>query len=299
LYGCAPLPEKYFIRDRLLDPPEIPQPGWFIDAGVGVVVPHFKSGLINTVQIGALSPDTVALPSAPLDWTGVPQLQFGYRLPDGFGEFALGFRGLGTQGTGSFAAADGLAVLHSRLDFSQIGVDYFSREYALLPKWDMKWHAGLKLVYLYWDSRTDEPFSLAAAGSEVFDQRTTNSYWGIGPNAGLELARRMEGTGLSFASRVDCATALGRIRQGFFEQSTTVGPNGLFLAGETRNSGSQQVPILNLQVGVSWQPPVRPNAQFFVGYNYEYWWNIGKLSNDGTSGQLSVQGVLLRLAVNF
>jgi hypothetical protein len=302
LYGCAPLPEKYFVQgDPLLDPPELPQPGWFIDVGVGVVKPHF-TGIMgsNTVQIGNLPPDTVAgLPSASLDWTGAPQLQIGHRLPTGFGEFALSFRGLGTQGTGSIPAADGLAVLRSRLDFSQIGADYLSREYSLLPEWDMKWHLGVRLVYLYFDSRADEPFDLAAAGSGVFEQRTTNSYWGIGPNAGLELARRVDGTGLSFVGRVDCATVLGRIRQGFFETSTTTGPGGQFLSGETRISGSQDVPLVNVQVGLSWNPPIRPCTQLFLGYNYEHWWNIGKVSNFGTAGELTDQGLLLRLAINF
>jgi len=42
-YTCDPLPGPYFERDPLLDPPELPPPGWFADVELGVVGPHFKN----------------------------------------------------------------------------------------------------------------------------------------------------------------------------------------------------------------------------------------------------------------
>ncbi len=292
-YGCADQPEPYFVHDPLLDPPDYPQPGWFFDAEVGAAGPHIKGVQTNAGAPPGTIPNVIFLPAAGLDWTVAPRLQAGYRLPSAFGEFALSYRGLGTDGTDTTAGLDGPAALRTRLDFSQIDADYLSREFSLLPYWDMKWHFGVRLAYLYYDSQADEPTALAAAGSTVFEQRFTNSYWGIGPHAGVELQRKISGTGLSFVGSIDGATLLGRIRQGFFEDTTLGGS----LADHY--SGSQDVPIVNFQAGVAWKPSQYPQTQLFVGYEYEYWWNIGKISNDGTAAELSVNEIVIRLSINF
>jgi hypothetical protein len=166
----------------------------------------------------------------------------------------------------------------------------------------MKWGAGLRYVNVYFDSRADEPLDLAAAGSGIFEQRTSNNYWGLGPHAGVELDRRVEGTGLAFFARVDGGTYLGRIRQGGFEVSPTLGPDGLPLASESRNSASQSVPTLTVEAGLRWQPLnwTYQDVHVFLGYQYEYWWNVGRLSTTPDSrGELSSQGILLRAAFNF
>jgi hypothetical protein len=241
----------------------------------------------------------VVLPAASLDWTAAPKVQVGYRILSGAGEFAISYRGLGTEGNATTASLDGPAALHSRLDFNVVDVDYLSREFSLLPHCQMKWHAGLRLATLYYDSRADEPLAVAAAGSTVFEQRFSNSYWGIGPHAGLELQRHIAGTNLSLMARIDGCTLLGRVRQGFFENSTTLDATGLPLTGETRISGSQDVPILNLQAGATWHPRDYPGTELFLGYQYEQWWNVAKVSNAGTAAQLYDQGIVVRLAINY
>ena len=298
-YGCADLPEPYFVPDPLLDRPGCASPGWFLNAEVGFAGPHIIGVQTNAGTPVGNVPDVLFVPAAGLDWTVSPRLQFGYRLPSAFGEFALSYRFLATDGNGSTNGFDGPAALRTRLDYNVIDVDYLSREFSLAPHWDMKWHIGLRLAELYYDSRADEALALAAAGSTIFEQRFSNSFWGIGPHAGLELQRAVEGTGLSFVGRIDAATLLGRIRQGFYEQSTTLAPNGQFTTFEDRYSGSQDVPILSVQAGVSWRPTAFPQAQLFFGYDFEYWWNVGKLSNIGTAAALSDQEILLRLAFNY
>jgi hypothetical protein len=303
LYSCEPTP-RYFETHPLLDPPQLPPPGWIAGVELDTVVPHLMNHLLNTVQIGARAPDVVTLPSAPLDWTVAPRVEVGYRLPAGFGEFALGYRFLASQGTTHTPfSLDGAAVLHSRLDFNQADADYVSREISLWPQFlhlDMKWRLGVRLAFLYFDSRGDEAFDVAAAGSGVFDQRVSGSYWGIGPHAGVELARRIDGTGLALVGSVDFTDLFGRVRQGFFEKATMLDEAGLPLTGETRASGTQDVPILNLRLGVSWTPPEFPSAQVFIGYQYEYWWNVGKVSTTGQRGaELSDQGVTVRAEITF
>ena len=104
----------------------------------------------------------------------------------------------------------------------------------------------------------------------------------------------MKGTGLSLFAKTDFWISLGRIRQGFFEVQTAP---GLPATEETRDSSSQAVPVLDLEAGLRWQPPSMPAAAFFLGYQYEYWWNAGRFSlTPDSRGELYDQGVQLRAA---
>jgi hypothetical protein len=234
---------------------------------------------------------------AELDWTVAPRIELGYRLPSGFGGVALAYRGFATQGTGLGPAADGLAALKSRLDLNLVDFDYHSWEFSLWPRWDMRWFFGGRYVSLYYDAQALESLSEAQAGSGIFSTRTTDSYVGFGPHFGIELARKLEGTGLALFARTDMAIFLGRIRQGYFEQS--VDASGLQLSGETRDSSSQAAAMINQQLGVSWQPPGWRDTHLYAGYEYEYWWNVGRLSKGLARGELSDQGVVLRVEFNF
>lgn len=299
-YSCDPLPGPYFEHDPHLDPPEFPQPGWFAGVEVGVVVPHFKNRLTEMVQIGARPPDTVELPGASFDWNVSPRFAVGYRLPSGFGEFALSYRFLATHAPDQVPGPDGPAGLNSRLGLEVADLDYVSREFSLYPCCDMKWWVGIRLAALYFDSRLDEPLDEAAAGSGVFEMRTTNHYVGAGPHWGVELAHHLNQAGLSLMVRGDSAILLGQLRQGFFEIATVVDPiTGAFQNGETRDRNPQGVPMVNGQVGLTCQPPQWPCASFFLGYEYEYWWNVGRLSTTTSRGELSDQGILVRAEFNF
>ena len=293
---CAPLPGPYFERDPLLDRPALPQPGWFADLEFGIVGPHVKNKLNDTVQAGNRMPDTVALPSASLDWTVSPWFELGYRLPSGFGAFALGYRFLTSDGSETAPGPDGPAKLKSRLDVNIADLDYQSWEISLWPYWGMKWWFGLRLANIYFDSRENEAFAEAAAGSGILTSYTSDHFIGVGPHYGLELTRYWDGTGLSLVARADGATLLGRIQQNFQEVATS--PTGLAY-GAVRRSESQDVPMLNFFCGVTWQPPRYPYCHLAVGYEYEYWWNVGRNSNTTSRGEWSEQGILLRAGFNF
>jgi hypothetical protein len=164
----------------------------------------------------------------------------------------------------------------------------------------MQWRFGLRWASIYYDANSLEPFDVAAAGSGIFSARTTDRFVGFGPHWGLELARQLDWQGFSVAGWIDGWISLGRIRQGFFEESTTLAPNGLPLGAISQVSSSQAVPSLNVQIGVGYQPPAYPNLEFFLGYQYEYWWNVGRLSiTPNSRGELSDQGITLRAAFNY
>jgi hypothetical protein len=261
---------------------------------------HFKNRLVDTVQMGNNPPDIVHADGASLDVALAPRFEVGYRLGSGFGEFALGFRFLTTSGSGTGIGMDGPAVTSSRLSMEVGDLDYASRELSLWPNWDMKWRTGVRLASVYYSARADESAAEAAAGSGIVETRATSIFTGIGPHAGVELGRRLDSdTGLSVIGKLDCTTLLGRIRQGFHEESTMLGVNNLPLSGETRVSGSQAVPIMSWQLGLDWHPNGWQGVELFLGYQYEYWWNVGRMSSTTSRGELSDQGVVLRAGYNY
>ncbi len=281
VYESVDLTKPYFERDPLLDPPELPPPGWFADVDVLVAKAHVKNQLTNaSIAGGALG--VVRLPSAPLDWTVAPRFEIGRALPSGFGAFAVSYRFLAAEGN---SATLGAAALKSRLDLNIADLDYISHEFSLWQKWDMTWRFGGRTAWIFFDSQADTP---PGAGG-VFEQRSIDSFVGFGPHAGVELDRRIQGTGLAFFVKEDFWIDIGRIRQGFREG-----------AAETRVAGSQAVPVLDLEGGLRWQPLASPSTEFFVGYQYEYWWNAGRFSETPDSrGELSDQGVLVRAEFHF
>jgi hypothetical protein len=250
-----PSPGPYFTADPLLDPPSLPAPGWFAAADIVLTAPYVTNKLTATVQIGDRAPDTVQLPSPHLDWTVSPRVEVGYRLPSGFGGFAFAYRFLASDATGAFSGLDGPASVTSRLDVQVFDFDYISHEISLWPHWDMTWWFGGRLANVYFDSQAEEPLAEALAGSNIFARRTTDRYIGFGPHSGLGLQRRLDEWGLAVVGRLDGWIGLGDIRQGFFEESTLLGPDGLPLSGQTHIRSMQAVPLLTTQVGLSWQPP--------------------------------------------
>jgi hypothetical protein len=294
------LPGPYFENDPLTDPDRLPVPGCFADLDIAVVKPVLKNQLFNTVRNPATgNMDTIGLPAASLDWTVWPHVQLGYRLPSGFGELGVAYRYLGTSGTDQLAGTDGPALLRSRLDFHVIDLDYGSPEFSLWPNWEMRGRFGLRTVLVFFDSQSSEDFAEAAAGSGVFQTQTRNTYKGFGPHAGVDVARHLGWGGLTLQGQLDLSIEMGRIRQTYVEKTTTLGLDGQPLVAQTVESGSIGVPIVFTRFGLSWVPPTYPGVQLFLGYQWEYWFDVGDLKKDSTVGTFFDQGIVLRAAWNY
>jgi hypothetical protein len=169
----------------------------------------------------------------------------------------------------------------------------------------MEWRAGIRLAETWIDSRVDQPFAKAAAGPGVFAERASNYTVGAGPHFGVGLDRKDPQSGLSFVMKLDIANTFTRVRQLFSASTTTLTPAGRPERGVYTQNFWQQVPILNYQVGLGWQPPRYPNVKLFAGYVYEFWWQVASNSNitpnnpGGTRGFFDNQGVVLQVGVNF
>jgi hypothetical protein len=297
--------EHYFEVDPLLDPPQWGQgPGWFSDVQIGIIHPHIFYGQMrhNVVAAGRLV--KVAPNAARQDWTVAPRLEIGYRLKSGFGGFSYSDRFFSSSGTGPFVGPSGSTTQTSRIGVNYMDWDYFSREYTPWANWEMTWRAGVRLANSWIDSRVDQSFAEAASGKGVFIAGASNYTVGAGPHFGLELDRRFPKSGLALVMKLDIANTFTRERQLFAAATTTLTPAGVPERGVFTQNFWQQVPILNYQVGLGWQPPGYPNAQFFVGYLYEFWWQVGSnsnitVNNGGTRAFFDNQGVVLQAVVKF
>ncbi len=306
VYECPDLECPYFARDPLLDPVELPQPGWLFDLEASVVGSHVVDRLGQFSPLYSPPPPlppAVVVPMARLNWTVSPRFELGYRLPSGFGEFDVAYRFLTAEGTGSTpagspASPDGTAALRSRLNLSLLDLDYASHETSLGPNWDMKWRIGLRTADVFFDSRADES-QTPAPPSGIFERSIRDNFWGIGPHAALELKWRRSPCGLGWVGRLDGGLLFGTVDQKFTAVSTTPGPG--FVSGISQR---EQVPVLGGFLGLDWRPPRRRNLDLLLGYSAEYWWNVGRISdpdfyNGRSAGEVGLHGLMFRLEYNY
>ncbi len=296
--ACAPYEDHngpLLKGDPNLDPACVPQPGWFGAVDLDFTGVHVKNRLVNSVTFAPTTPlgaflgtQTVHLPGAPLDWTTAPAFELGYRLDQGCGEFILGYRSLVTEGRDAIADFDvGPGDLRSRLNVNVADLDYASREFSLWPHFDMKWHVGLRFANVFYDSR---------ALGLVLEERTSNTFNGLGPDAGLDLRYHFcDLPGFEVFARFDAAEMLGQIRQSF--EATVDLPPELVGAATTATKW-QGVPMIHLQLGLSYRPDWgKDQMRFSFGYEFEQWWYLGSV---GTSNEeLTANGVFFRAELNY
>jgi hypothetical protein len=316
--GPGPPPpdlERYFEVDPILDAPILGQkPGWFSSVQIGVIQPHLQFGqmrLLKPLTAPSGQRVTIAPGAAKLNWTAAPRIEIGYWLPSGFGGLAFADRFFNAFGAGPFNGPAGSTFRTTSLGVNYQDFDYISREFTPWGSergfWNLEWRAGIRVAETWTRVLVDKGFNAAAATNGVFIQGSSNYTVGAGPHFGLEINRRDLPTGLMFIARMDIADTFTRVRQDFQASTTSLNANGSpQRVGYTQNFWSQ-VPILNWQVGMGWQPPSHPNVRFYAGYIYEFWWqfasNMNQLNpfaNQGaTRGNMSNQGVVLQAQWNW
>lgn len=295
----------YLEPDPKLDTPELPLPGFFVNAEIAPTWAAVRKEGINapvTIFAPGGTTNTVAIPGhAALATTVVPRIEVGYRLPSGFGEVLCAFQSLSTSGSQYGVGPDGPAQLTSKLSIQMLDFDYASREMCLRPCWDMRWWFGMRAAVAYYSNEALESPAVAATGFGGFSQQTTNIWEGAGPHFGLEIARRDLWHGLGLVARTDAFFTLGRLHQGFFAEVQN--PDGSLSSGYNRFGSSQSPFVLTSQVGLRWEPPELPHSFFFLGYVEQYWWYVMQRNNDdpnlSNNGEISTNGLWLRAEFNF
>jgi hypothetical protein len=261
--------------------------GWFFNTELEFLKPVVRNRLNGTVTFPDGFTNRVQVPQTKLDWTVAPQFELGYRFPDSFGDLSASYRFLTSEGTGALPSLVGAIALRSRLDVNQVDLDYSSARFSPGPFWDLKWRVGARLADVYFDSR--ESFS-------VFDQQTSNNFFGAGPHFALEAERRI-GLLPGFAAfgKVDGAVMVGQIRQHFRDGGVQI--DGSPLNADDREQRTQSVPMLTFKAGLSYTPPRLEYLHFTTGYEFERWWNLARVGS--STGDLTDQGIFLRAEFDY
>ncbi len=269
-------------------PPPMP-PSWFANVEVDILKPHLKAALSNVVVFPDGTETTVAPPTTNVGWTAAPRFEVGWNVPNGLGYFALYYRGFATDGRQDALALDGTPfALRTRLDVNMAGFDYGIAPYTFAPRWDVDARIGVALADVFFDNQ---------AVSDVQTLYASNNFFGAGPHVRGEVRRHFGLLpGLDFFGRADLIVFVGQIHQRFREIDGGDGGSteGFFVQRKT-----QTVPMLMLQTGLSYTPPSLSNWRFSAGYEFEEWWDVGRLNMLNSRGQLTTNGIFLRANVTF
>jgi hypothetical protein len=324
IYVLPPPPDynavgEDWIRSPLLERPEAEPPGFFFNVESSVLWVHFtnqlQGGHAPNFSVGApatgglpITNDLVKFPGNRLDATVSPRFELGYRLPDGFGEFRLGYRFMDPRGADTVLVAPpdandnlGLASQTGRLDINIIDLDFGTREFSLGPNWQMRTAIGVRYATAFLESQvsflnpvtvTGSPFGTAPFTRLSQTEAVGNRYFGA--HGVFEVGRKLGIEGLTLFGRLNGAGMYGRVHQTFKE--TFVEPPRFT---EQRVTNGVGTPMLAAQVGLTYDVPRWNHARFLIGYQFEEWWQFGRGDNDLSFGPLYDQGLFLRAEFNF
>jgi hypothetical protein len=263
-----------------------PDPTFEVNAELQILAPALKNRLTNTVNLPDGSTVTVFPPGANLRVTVSPEIEFGYRLPESLGQFTIGYRFLGSDGTTNVRDDLGSSV-KTRLNVNVLDFDYSTARYEVVPRWDMKWWLGVRYATNYFDNHLTNPF---------MDQRTTNYFNGAGPHAALEVQRHIDPLpAFAVFAKVDGAVMIGPLRQRFTQSQFDAFGNPE--TGELDQRVTQSVPMITIRTGLSYSPPRMENLRLSAGYQFEQWWFLGQLGD--SRGELHSNGGFLRMELDF
>jgi hypothetical protein len=306
----------------LLDPPWAAPPGFYCNVESSVVWPRFHSelqggqvtlaqtsGVAQNSSIGLppgagmpITGDLVNFPYNKLNPTVTPRFEIGYRIPEGWGEVRLGYRFMNSSGSDTVVVGPfGPAAQNGRLNVSFVDLDYVTREFSLLWRWEMRWAVGVRYATDFLNSQVhflnpvavqDQPFGLAPF-TRLTQYESVNSNW-IGVHAVLEIGRKLGASGATLFGRVEGSGLYGRTRQ-TFDETFVESPGFTTLSNANRLGG----PIVAVQTGLAYDIPNWKHSRVLIGYQYEAWWQFGRGNNDVSFGTLDDMGLFLRAEFNF
>jgi hypothetical protein len=253
----------------------------FAKAEVAVVFPHLDSFLVGPVTAGPGGPTgTIDLRNAHLNATTSPLVQLGaYRFGPGYGEVAFSYRLLATDGTD--ALADGAATLRSRLNLQTFSFDYLRHDCPLGDDTTLDWEVGARIQVVFFDTQ--------ARSAEAFAQ-ARNYFFGIGPHAGAGVTKTLP-NGVSLFGRFDAALLVGYNTAQDFVLTTPA------FTGSGNQQQTELSPSYTVQAGAGWSPDGQPNLRWRGGYQFEQWYNLGRVN--ASRGDLTAHGLFVSCEFGF
>jgi hypothetical protein len=265
-----------------------------VDTQVLMAFPVLKFKIGNDTglpQTGVL----LDVPTVKLDSTVSPTFEIGYRCADSAGLVALAYEFLLSEGTGQQVVHSQTYQVRTQVNLHAWQLDYGAGPYEFAPRWDLQYRVGVKAATLSFESQ---------AASVLETQMARNSFWGVGPHARLDVLRRIRPLpGLALFGRVDGAVLIGEISQHY---QLSLPPGGTVLVDASGVRRSQAVTTLQLQAGVSYSPAGLPGLTLSTGYEFQSYFNPGRLAVDPSTsmisrsrGDLYFHGIFLRGRYDF
>jgi hypothetical protein len=255
-------------------------PPLFTDIEVTILRPSIQGQLRGSVP--SILGVVFAPQSTPLNWTAMPRIELGYRLPDGQGDFSVSYRFLASEGTGTGVDSFGTFDIRSRLNLNLLDFDYGSARFTPAPRYEVKYRIGARLLSVFYDNLNSDRGA---------SEQASNYFLGGGPHAALEVERQF-GLLPAFAlfGKFDGGVTVGQVQQNFrvnfddrFGQPVELG---------FRQDRTQTTPMLLLQAGLSYRPPQLEFLRFSIGYQFEKIWSVGDILE--STGDITSHGAFLR-----
>lgn len=265
------------------------QTTFFFDKEIDIMKPHLKAALTGPAIFPGGGQTTVQPPTASLNWTGAARVEVGWFLPPSLGYFAFTYRGFADDGRQTVTALDGIPyALRSRLDLNQIAFDYGTAPYSFAPRYFVSGRIGMAAANVFFDN---------VAVSSPQTQDASNDFYGAGPHVRLDMWREFNLLpGLALFAQPDLMVLVGRVQQHYRESNTFAGST---VAGSYFLRRTQTVPVFTLRTGLSYTPPQWPRLRFMVGYEFEDWWDVGRVPDMPSRGQFYSNGVFLRAVATY
>jgi hypothetical protein len=262
---------------------------FFADKEIDIAQPHLNAALIGPAIFPGGATTSVHPPTAPLNWTGIPRIEIGWFLPPSLGYFAFTYRGFADDGREIVSALDGIPyALRSRLDLNQIAFDWGTAPYSFGPRWFMSGRIGMAGANVYFDN-------VAVSSPQTLD--ASNNFWGAGPHLRWDVWREFNLLpGLALFAQPDLMVLVGRVQQHYRESDTLLGST---IAGSYFQRRTQTVPVFTLRAGLSYTPANLNWWRFMVGYEFEDWWDVGRIPGQPSRGEFYTNGVFLRAIATF
>lgn len=265
------------------------QTTFFADKEIDIAKPHLKAALTGPAIFPDGSMATVQPPTATLGWRGIPRIEVGWFLPPSLGYLSLTYRGFADDGRQIVSALNGTPfALRSRLDLNQIAFDYGTTAYSFAPRWFVSGRIGMAAADVYFDN---------VAESARQTQDASNNFAGAGPHFRLDVWREFNLLpGLALFAQPDLMVLVARVQQQYRE-SNVVGVSTI--AGSDLIRRTRTAPVFTLRAGLSYTPASLPEWRFMVGYEFEDWWNIGRIPESSSRGEFYSNGVFIRAVATF
>ncbi len=115
----------------------------------------------------------------------------------------------------------------------------------------------------------------------------------------MDLSRRLPYEGFALTVGGGFSYLWGHIGQHFSEQVTVPGYPSLSTGCINDDRNTQAILMLEARAGLSWSPKDHEQTRVFLGYQFEYWPQIGRDDNTGSRGDLYQHGLFLRGEYDF